>query len=54
MNESILSQTIGRESIKSKNQSLNHVLPPINLSKGLNMQPTLISGGLGAAIIDNY
>jgi hypothetical protein len=27
-------------------------MPPINLSKGLKMQPTLISGGLGAALID--
>ena len=41
-----------RESI-FKNQASGQALPPINLSKGLNMQPTLISGGLGAALIDD-
>jgi hypothetical protein len=29
-------------------------LPPINLIKGLNMQPRLITGGLGAAVLDDY
>jgi hypothetical protein len=50
----VLGQTTIKESIKPKNQSTTQALPPINLTKGLNMQPTLISGGLGAALIDNY